>query len=197
MKSCKTIEEFFEKHQEWNTELQFLASIIEETELQAVTKWGTPTYTVNGKNVFGLGAFKQYVGLWFHQGVFLKDEQKVLHNAQEGVTKALRQWRFNSIKEMDADLIKAYILEAIENEKQGKRIKPTKDKPLVIPEELQKELDNNPKLKRNFEALRLSKKRDYCEHVGSGKKAETRAIRLTKSLPLLEAGKGLHDKYRK
>lgn len=197
MKSSKSITDFFDKHPEWNTELQFLHSIIEETELQATIKWGAPTYTINGKNILGLGAFKQYVGLWFHQGVFLKDEQKVLHNAQEGVTKALRQWRFNSVEEMNTDLIKTYILEAIENEKQGKRIKPTKGKPLVIPEELQKALENNLQLKSNFEALTLSKKREYCEHIGSAKKAETRANRLNKSIVLLKEGKGLNDKYRK
>lgn len=197
MKSTKSIQDFFEHHSNWNTELQFLASIIEETELQATIKWGTPTYSINGKNVLGIGAFKQYVGLWFHQGVLLKDEQKKLHNAQEGVTKALRQWRFNSVNEMDAKLIKSYILEAIENEKQGKRIKPAKGKPLFIPEELQTNLDKNSQLKSNFEALSLSKKREYCEHIGSAKKAETRANRLTKSIALLKLGKGLNDKYRK
>tara|TARA_B100001115_G_C15842374_1_gene422773 strand:+ start:353 stop:682 length:330 start_codon:yes stop_codon:yes gene_type:complete len=89
MKSCKNIEEFFEKHQEWNTEVQFLGSIIEERELQEAIKWGAPTYTVNGKNVLELDTFKQYVDLWFHQGVFVKDEQTVLHNALEDITKAL------------------------------------------------------------------------------------------------------------
>ena len=42
MKSCETIEEFFEEHQERNTDLQFLVSIIEETELLAAIKWGAP-----------------------------------------------------------------------------------------------------------------------------------------------------------
>ena len=77
MKSFKTIEEFSEKHQEWNIDLQFLGSIIEEIKLQEAIKWGAPTYTVNSKNLLGLGAFKQYVGLWFHQGEFVKDEQTV------------------------------------------------------------------------------------------------------------------------
>jgi uncharacterized protein YdeI (YjbR/CyaY-like superfamily) len=39
-------------------------------------KWGIPTYTVNGKNLVGIGAFKTYVGLWFFNGSFLKDEEK-------------------------------------------------------------------------------------------------------------------------
>ncbi len=164
MKSAKSVADFLEQHPEWQTELHFLCSVIEETELTPTIKWGAPTYTYNGKNILGLGAFKKYVGLWFHQGALLQDKQKVLHNAQEGVTKALRQWRFNTVEEMDATLIKAYILEAIKNEKEGKRIKPTKGKPLVIPEELQTALDNNSQLKNNFRGLTLSKKREYCDY---------------------------------
>ena len=45
-----------------------------------------------------------------------KDKQKKLINAQEGVTKALRQWRFSSVDEIVPELIKAYIHEAINNQ---------------------------------------------------------------------------------
>ena len=65
------------------------------------------------KNVIGIGACKSYSGIWFLNGVFLKDKQKKLINAQDGVTKALRQWRFSSVDEIEPELIKAYIDEAI------------------------------------------------------------------------------------
>jgi uncharacterized protein YdeI (YjbR/CyaY-like superfamily) len=38
----------------------------------------------------GIGGFKSYFGLWFHQGALLTDKAGVLINAQEGRTKALR-----------------------------------------------------------------------------------------------------------
>ena len=60
-----------------------------ETELLETIKWGVPVYTLNDKNVLGMGAFKSYVGIWFFQGAFLDDPQKKLINAQEGKTKAL------------------------------------------------------------------------------------------------------------
>ena len=50
-------------------------------------------------------------------------------NAQEGITKAMRQWRFNSLKEIDGKLIKAYVKEAVENQNAGKEIKPVKKRP--------------------------------------------------------------------
>ena len=56
--------------------------------------------------MIGIGACKSYSGIWFFNGVFLKDKQKKLINAQEGVTKALRQWRFSSVDEIEPELIK-------------------------------------------------------------------------------------------
>ena len=54
-------------------------------------------FTLNGKNVLGIGGFKNYFTIWFFNGVFLKDEKNVLVNSQEGLTKSLRQWRFSSV----------------------------------------------------------------------------------------------------
>ena len=45
MKSAKSVVDFLEQHSEWDTELYFLCSGIEDTELQASIKWGVPTYT--------------------------------------------------------------------------------------------------------------------------------------------------------
>src|SRR5882672_6330040 len=90
----------WDKTNQWPEELDFLKSLIAKTELVETTKWGGPIFTVNNKNVLGIGGFKSYVGIWFFNGVFMKDEKKVLVNAQEGVTKALRQWGFSSKEEI-------------------------------------------------------------------------------------------------
>ncbi len=71
--------------------------------MKETIKWGAPVYTLDYKNIVGLGAFKSYVGLWFFQGALLNDEKKKLINAQEDKTKALRQWRFNSVKKIEAE----------------------------------------------------------------------------------------------
>jgi uncharacterized protein YdeI (YjbR/CyaY-like superfamily) len=60
----------------WVEELELLYSIVRSTELEETVKWGGPCFTINGKNVLGIGGFKSYVGIWFHQGVFLKDPKK-------------------------------------------------------------------------------------------------------------------------
>ena len=156
-----------------------------------------PVYTVDNKNVAGLGAFKSYVCIWFFQGVFLRDEQKVLINAQEGTTKALRQWRFQAVSEMDADLILKYVLEAVENSKLGKEVKPAAKQPAAIPVELHKALLENEALKDSFAQLSPSKQREYAEHIGGAKREATRVSRLEKSIPMILEKKGLHDRYRR
>lgn len=196
MYMAKTVEEYLENQPEHQKILEMLRDILLATELEETIKWGLPTYVVGNKHVIGLGAFKSYAGLWFHQGVFLQDQAGKLINAQEGKTKAMRQWRFHSKEDIDIPLIKAYVLEAIENQKQGREILP-EQKPLIIPDELQKALGINSQLATAFEQLNLTKKREYTNYIAEAKRAVTKASRLEKIIPMILAGVGLNDKYRK
>ena len=58
-------------------------------------------YVYKNKSIIGLSAFRNYFGFWFFQGAFLNDYKKILVNVQEGKTKAMRQWRFHKIGEID------------------------------------------------------------------------------------------------
>ncbi len=196
MESYKTVDQFLSKHSEWEKELLLLRSIVNETDLKETIKWGFPVYTINSKNVIGLGAFKAYVGLWFFQGALLKDPLKVLVNAQEGKTIAMRQWRFLSIDTIDRRQVLNYLTEAIENQKQGREIKPKKTKPLIIPKELIDILQKDTALHANFAALNLTRKREFAEHIASAKQKATRIRRLEKIIPMIHKGIGLNDKYR-
>lgn len=191
-----SVEEYFEKNPKWQKELERLRMILLQTEFEETLKWGIPTYTINKKNVVGIAAFKNYVGLWFFNGSFLKDDHQKLLNAQEGKTKGMRQWRFNSIEEIDKRLILEYLYEAIQNQKDGKEIKIQRNKPLVIPKELQTVLNENSKLKNLFEGFTKSKQREFAEHISSAKRDATKITRLEKIIPMILSGIGLNDKYR-
>ena len=123
MKKVYSVEEYLENNPHYAEELKILRDIINSTELEETLKWSMPTYCLNGKNVLGLGAFKNHFCLWFHQGVFLKDEHNLLINAQEGKTKALRQMRFESKADINKAAVLAYVKEAIENQHAGKKAK--------------------------------------------------------------------------
>ncbi len=197
MKSVKTVEEFIKNEKLWKNELKTLRKIINETELEETVKWGSPVYTIGGKNVVGIGGFKSYFGIWFFQGVFLKDKAKKLINAQEDKTKALRQWRMNSMDEIDKKLILQYVKEAVENQKKGMEVKPEKGKPLEIPTELKEKFKENPTLQKAFENLSLSCRREYAGYISEAKRVETKKKRLEKIVPMILKNVGLHDKYRR
>lgn len=173
--------------------LDTIRQCILDCGLAEEVKWGAPTYTHHG-NVVGFSAFKNHCGLWFFEGATLKDEAKVLMNAQEGKTQALRQWRFVEGDSVDEELVKQYVQEAALNMEKG--IKTTKKKvEVVVPKLLQDALDAEPKAKELFNGLAPSKRRDYAEHISSAKQEATQLRRLEKSMTLIREGKGLHDKY--
>lgn len=197
MKKVNSVEEYIESNAHWVVALTQLRDIIQETELVETLKWSAPVYTINGKNVVGIGAFKNHFGIWFFNGVFLKDEQHVLVNAQEGKTKALRQWRFTSLNDINKPLVLAYIKEAIENQKLGKEIKPEKKgNHVVIPSELEDGLKLNTDLNQSFKALSPYKQREYAEYIDTAKREATKQIRLEKITLMILQGVGLHDKYK-
>ncbi len=197
MKYSNSVEEYLESNPQWEKELTRLISIVRETGLEETIKWGAPTYTFKGKNIVGLGAFKSYVGLWFHQGALLADPEEKLINAQEGTTKALRQWRFNSMEEIDNELIKSYVFEAIENQEKGKEIKARSKGVVKIPTELVESFEKDPQLKSKFVEFSLFKQREFAEYIDEAKRDATKQSRLKKIVPMILEGIGLNDKYRK
>ena len=196
MKGAKTVEDYIAKSDPWSAELKRLREILTNTGLEETIKWGAPCYTWNGKNVVGMMAFKNYFGLWFHQGAKIKDSAKVLINAQEGKTKALRQWRMTGAKDIKARTIKAYVKEAVAVVEDGREIKPARKKAIVIPTELKAALNRNKKIAASFNKLTPGKQREYAEYIADAKQAATKQRRIEKIAPMIQLGVGLNDKYK-
>lgn len=197
MKKIYSVEEYIELNPTWAEALTRLRNLILKTELTETVKWSMPTYCINGKNVLGIGAFKNHFCLWFHNGVFLKDEHNLLINAQENKTKALRQMRFVSIDDINDAVVLSYIKESIKNQLAGKEIKPKRaTKKVNVPNELNSLFKSNPELNTAFEALTPGKQREYCEYISEAKRDATKIKRLEKITPMILGGVGLNDKYK-
>ena len=90
------------------------------------------------------------------------------------------------------------IEQTLDNQDRGLFMKSEKkSSKIVLPPELKEALGTDSELKACFEALSPGKKREYAEHVGSAKREATRLSRLDKAIPLIRAGKGLNDRYKK
>ena len=186
-----------DKVNHWSEELNRLTEILDKTGLEVAIKWGTPVYTLNGKNIVGFCGFKNHFALWFYNGVFLKDPYKVLSTGSEGKTKALRQWRFHSMDEIDEKKITEYLDESIRNAKDGKEMKPEKFTAVSVPEILQKELEDDMVFRQAFEKLTPGKQKEYNLYIEEAKQEKTKVSRLEKIKPMILQGTGLHDKYKK
>ncbi len=181
----------------WAAAEKLMQKIIAQTDLTREFKWGSYIYTWNGKNVIGWGGFKHFFSLWFYNGVFLEDKGKVLVSGSAGKTKGLRQWRFNDVQAMNEKKILAYIKESIQAIKDGKEIKPEKA-PAKKPTGLfKKALEEDTALKDAFQQITPGRQREYIEYIDEARQETTRVNRIEKIRPMILAGKGLHDKYKR
>jgi uncharacterized protein YdeI (YjbR/CyaY-like superfamily) len=191
------IEAYYAREGSFKEGLNRLRALALQTELKEELKWGAPVYTLGGKNVFGITAFKSHFGIWFFNGCYLKDPGNVLENAQEGKTKAMRHWKFIAADEIKADKVLAYMTEAIENQKKGLSHKPRKKQKMQVPSELLQVLKKDIELQKAFNKFTPYKQGEFCEYIQTAKQMKTKQNRLEKIIPLIREGIGINDKYRK
>ncbi len=197
MEKLEKLNVYYQKEHHFRAGIQILRKIALQTDCVEDYKWNIPVYTINGKNVFGICRFKHHFGVWFYNGVFLTDPKKVLRNAQEGKTKGMRHWYFSNEQDIDNTTVLAYMVESIENQKNGKEIVNSKNEKLTsIPVLLKTELDKTNTLKVAFEALSPYKQKEYCDYILEAKQEKTKIRRLEKILPMIANGVGLNDAYR-
>lgn len=196
MKKAATADAYFRDAPNWREELLALRRILLAQGLVEEIKWGSPVYTAGGVNVAGLAGFKSYFGLWFFQGALLKDKDNVLMNAQEGRTKAQRQWRMSSMTDIKPALVAKYVKEAMGLAQRGEAIAKSPSRKLKMPADLDEALGKNKKAAAAFAKLTPGRQREYADYVDEAKLSATREKRILKILPMIAAGGGLNDKYR-
>ena len=87
--------------------------------------------------------------------------------------------------------------EAIDLQESGREIKPKRNQPVKVPPQLASALARNKKTKAGFLKLTPGRQREFAEYIGDARREETKLKRLEKIIPMIQAGRGLNDKYRK
>ncbi len=191
MKNPK-VDEFIQSADKWSAEMAFLRRILLDCLLVETYKWRTPVYMVGSKNSIAISSLKEHCALNFFNGALLQDEEGIL--IKPGEHTQLGRWmKFSSVEEILAkeDLIKAYVLEAIEVEKLG--IKLEKPAEIPYPEELGTIFAAKPALKAAFEKLTPGRQRAYLRFFSDGKQSETRTSRIEKNEKYILKGIGITD----
>ncbi len=178
----------------WTEELVELRRILLECGLTEELKWSVPCYTLRGKNIALLSAFKDYAAVSFFKGALLKDPHNMLTSPGKN-SQSDRRLQFTAVKIIleQEKIIKGYIQNAIEVEKAGLKVS-FKKNPEPMPEELEEILSKNPDLKAAFEALSPGRQRGYILYFSAPKQAKTRYSRIEKYTSKILAGKGFHER---
>jgi uncharacterized protein YdeI (YjbR/CyaY-like superfamily) len=193
--SNPAVEKFFNDAPKWRDEMLALRAIVREFPLEEAFKWRQPCYTVNNGNVVIISGFKEYCALNLFKGALLHDPSGILVSPGEN-TQYGRQIRFTSVEqivEMEP-ILKAYLDEAIENEKAGLQVEQKQTEDYPVPDELQSMLDELPDFKAAFEALTPGRQRGYLLHFAAAKQSKTRTARIEKHMQRIKQGKGLLDR---
>jgi Uncharacterized protein conserved in bacteria len=188
-------EHFFENEKKWREEFMLLREIIRENQaLEEDYKWMHPCYTFLDKNVVLIHGFKEYCALLFHKGALLKDPNNRLIQQTENVQSA-RQLRFTNSLQIEAsrEIIAAYIREAIEIEKSGKKVEMRKTADYPVPEEFTRALHEDPLLQAAFQSLTPGRQKAYLFYFNQAKQVKTRKARIEKYYQHILDGKGIDD----
>lgn len=178
----------------WTAALEQLRAIVRAAGLTEEMKWGSPCYTLGGKNVSMLVSFNESCALQFFKGAALDDPQGLLESPGPN-SHAGRYLRFRSAEEVTAkrDAAAAFVAQAIALERAGVRIAaPAQREPL--PEALAQRLDSDPALAQAFAALSPGRQRSHILHIQGAKQAETRQRRVDKCAPEIFAGRGFGER---
>lgn len=191
---CKYYKTLQCKVHKWTDELVQLRRIVLECGLDEKLKWSMPCYTVDGKNILIITAFKNFAAINFMKGSLLKDELHLLEKAG-GNSHVASQLRFTDVKKiLDIETeIKACIYEAIAIEKSGQKVVKKKVSDYNVPAELKQKFVENPSLEAAFKALTPGRQRAYLLFFSDAKQSTTRTKRIEKYMEKILMGMGFND----
>jgi uncharacterized protein YdeI (YjbR/CyaY-like superfamily) len=155
-------------------------------------KWSSPAFTVDGKILLMMAAFKAHAALNFWRGQELGD----------GAPKAGAMGQFGklqSLSDLPADAeLDALIAEAAALAKTAPAPRKPKHQPKPAPTlhpDFAAALDAAPTAKATLGSFSPSARRDYLEWICDAKQDATRAKRIATAVEWLTEGKKLHRKY--
>lgn len=161
-------------------------------EAEETLKWSMPSFTIGGKILIGMAAFKQHAALNFWRGQELK--------GAEASRDAMGQFgRLTSIDDLPGDTeLDALIRQAAELTKTApapRKVKHEPKPPAELHPQFAEALAANPKARTTLDSFPPSARREYLDWIAEAKQESTRAKRIADAVQWLSEGKRRHWKY--
>jgi uncharacterized protein YdeI (YjbR/CyaY-like superfamily) len=193
MRDFPDVDAYIDATDQWPEEIAALRALLLTSRLDETIKWGKPCYASGDANVVIIQEFSDHLALMFFKGVLLEDPAGVLED-QGPNSHAAKRMAFRSVADIErrADVVTAYVAEAIALEQAGTALPPRPEEKLS--DELQERLAGDPELAAAFDELTPGRQREYNLHVSGAKQASTRERRVNDITPCILNGKGLRDR---
>ena len=161
-------------------------------EAEETLKWSMPSFTIDGKILIGMAAFKQHAALNFWRGQELR--------GAEASRDAMGQFgKLTSVNELPGNAeLDALIRQAAELAKTApapRKVKHEPKPPAELHPEFAKALAASPKAQATLDGFPPSARREYLDWVAEAKQDKTRAKRIADAVEWLSEGKRRHWKY--
>ena len=161
-------------------------------EAEETLKWSAPSFTVDGKILLMMAAFKGHAALNFWRGQELGD----------GSPKAGAMGQFGRLASVDDlprdDELDALIREAAALAKTApapRKVKHEPKPPAELHPEFAAALEASPKARAVLDGFPPSARRDYLDWIADAKQDTTRTKRIATAIEWLSEGKKRHWKY--
>lgn len=160
-------------------------------EAEETMKWSTPTFTVDGKILLGMAAFKAHAVVNFWRGQEMGVEVSKDAMGQLG--------KLTSVSDLPSDARLDELLrkgvELARTAPAPRKVKHEPKPPAEIHPEFAEALKSNPKAQEVLDGFSPSARREYVDWIAEAKQDKTRAKRIADAIEWLSEGKRRHWKY--
>ena len=161
-------------------------------QVEETLKWSAPAFTLDGKILLIMAAFKAHAALNFWRGQELRSGQ--------ASGDAMGQFgRLTSLDDLPPDVeLDALIRQSVElaaTAPAPRKVKHEPKQPAELHPEFAAALDANRAAKATLEGFSPSARRDYLDWIADAKQDATRAKRIVTAVEWLAEGKKRHWKY--
>ena len=160
-------------------------------DVEETLKWGMPSFTLGGKILIGMAAFKAHAAINFWRGQELGIEGK--HDAMGQLGKLTSVSDLPSPEALDGLIRQAAALAG--TAPAPRKVKHEKAASTLHPE-FARALEHNPLAKAALEGFPPSARREYLDWIAEAKQDSTRAKRIADAVEWLSEGKRRHWKYQ-
>lgn len=160
-------------------------------EAEETIKWSSPAFTVDGKILLGMAAFKAHAAVGFWRASEMGAEVSKDAMGQFG--------KVTSVADLPSDAkFDAMIRKGVELAKTSPAPRPLKHAPKPpagLHPEFAVALRDHPKAKQVLDGFPPSARREYLDWISEAKQDSTRAKRISDAIEWLSEGKRRHWKY--